>query len=308
MNLKGTRTITHGNLTWIDVHDPSIETLTELKEKFKFHELDVEDCLSENQRSKIDEYSKYLFMILHFPYYDKKSQKVSFEEVDFFLANDLLITVHTNGFKNFVGFFEKTMESKEVRENIMSKGSGFLLYEVIDFMFTTAFPILDNFETSIAILERDVFTLGEQRDMLRDILRTKKNIITFRRVIGPERTVVAQLEHKHKKFLADNLDLYFDDLVDKIEKIWNTLENLKELVESLQDTNESIISHATNNVIRMLTTFSVIMLPLTFITGLYGMNVNLPLAEQNEIFFVLTGVMLFIVLSMLAFFKYKKWI
>lgn len=308
MNLKGTRTITHGNLTWIDVHDPSIETLTELKEKFKFHELDVEDCLSENQRSKIDEYSKYLFMILHFPYYDKKSQKVSFEEVDFFLANDLLITVHTNGFKNFVGFFEKTMDSKEVRENIMSKGSGFLLYEVIDFMFTTAFPILDNFETSIAILERDVFTLGEQRDMLRDILRTKKNIITFRRVIGPERTVVAQLEHKHKKFLADNLDLYFDDLVDKIEKIWNTLENLKELVESLQDTNESIISHATNNVIRMLTTFSVIMLPLTFITGLYGMNVNLPLAEKNEMFFFLTGVMILIVLSMLAFFKYKKWI
>lgn len=308
MNLKGTRTITHGNLTWIDVHDPSIETLTELKEKFKFHELDIEDCLSENQRSKIDEYSKYLFMILHFPYYDKKSQKVSFEEVDFFLANNLLITVHTNGFKNFVNFFEKTMGSKKTRESIMSKGSGFLLYEVIDFMFTTSFPILDSFETNIAVLEKDVFTLGEQRDMLRDILRTKKNIITFRRVIGPERTVVAQLEHKHKKFLADNLDLYFDDLVDKIEKIWNTLENLKELVESLQDTNESIISHATNNVIRMLTTFSVIMLPLTFITGLYGMNVNLPLAEQNEIFFALTGVMLFIVLSMLAFFKYKKWI
>ena len=126
--------------------------------------------------------------------------------------------------------------------------------------------------------------------------------------MAPQRGVVAQIEHKNKKFLPHSLEVYFDDAVDKIEKIWSSLENMKELIESLQDTNESIISHTTNNVIKILTVFSVVMLPLTFLTGLYGMNVALPGAESGAIFMVLTGVMIGIVLTMLGFFKYKRWI
>jgi magnesium transporter len=143
--------------------------------------------------------------------------------------------------------------------------------------------------------------------MLKDILNIKKNIIVFRRVIAPQRSVIAQIEHKNKKFLPESLEIYFDDVVDKIEKIWNSLENLKELVASLQETNESIISHTTNNVIKILTIFSVVMLPLTFLTGLYGMNVALPMADRTETFFMLTALMVLVVATMLGFFKYKKW-
>ena len=230
------------------------------------------------------------------------------EEVDIFIKNNVLVTIHWGALKSLTDMFEECKTGAAKREKIMGHGSGFLLYEVIDELYSDAFPMLDKIERSVASIERDVFNLGEQHDMLKDILNTKKNIITFRRVIAPQRTVIAQIEHKNKKFLPEQLEIYFDDVVDKIEKIWNSLENLKELIGSLQDTNESIISHTTNNVIKILTVFSVVMLPLTFLTGLYGMNVSLPLAGHDAVFLMLTGAMVLVVTTMLAFFKFKRWI
>lgn len=307
MPLKGTREIKHGNLTWIDTKDPDFELLNDLKEKYGFHELDIEDCLSENQRSKIDEYNDYLFIILHIPHYDKRNRRLVSEEVDIFIKNNVVITVHAGVLKPIMDLFEETKESKPDAKEIMGKGSGFLLYEIIDNLYSSGFPILDTMERHVTSLESDVFS-STTHDMLKDILTIKKNIITFRRVIGPQRAVIAQLEHKNQRFMLERLEIYFDDVVDKIEKMWNSLENLRELVETLHETNETILSHTTNNVIKILTIFSVVMLPLTFITSLYGMNVSLPLANHDGVFLIIAGIMIAIVLTMITLFKYKRWI
>ena len=125
----------------------------------------------------------------------------------------------------------------------------------------------------------------------------------------PQRTVIAQLEHKNKKFLSDDLDVYFDDVVDKIEKIWGNLETLKEFVSSMHATNESFLSHNINNVMKVLTVFSVIMLPLTFITGVYGMNIaTIPLLDNPFSFYIISALMVGIIIFMLVVFKWKKWI
>ena len=125
----------------------------------------------------------------------------------------------------------------------------------------------------------------------------------------PQRAIIAQLEHKNKKFLPENLDIYFDNIVDKIEKMWNNLENLQELTVSLHETNESIISHNTNNVIKVLTLFSVVMLPLTFITGFYGMNVEeLPFVACTSAIEIIAGILVAIALGMVLYFRYKKWL
>ena len=125
----------------------------------------------------------------------------------------------------------------------------------------------------------------------------------------PQRAVIAQLEHKNKKFIPEDLDLYFDDIVDKIEKIWNNIGNLQELASSVHETNESIISHTTNKTIKTLTTISVIMLPLTFITGFYGMNiVGLPYAEAQDALRYVFGLLVGVVLLMVLYFKYRKWL
>lgn len=305
---KEVQKIKLGNLTWLDIASPSLGQLEEMGKKYGFHDLDIEDCLSESQRSKIDEYEDYLFIILHFPFYDKRRNLVVSEEIDIFIKNDLLVTVHEGSFKPFLDLYETCQRSEADKEAIMGQGSGYLLYEIIDQMYGSAFPILDKLEKTVAGLERTVFSWTQQKDMLRDILNTKKNIITMRRVIQPQRRVVAQIEHKNKKFLPESLEIYFDDVVDKIEKSWSNLENLKELIESIQDTNESIISHRTNEVIKILTIFSVVISPLTFLTGLYGMNVGLPLAEHPYTFVGIIGVMVVVMSGMVVLLKFKRWI
>jgi len=301
------RSQTLEKLTWIDVEDPNAEVLLTLKEKYGFHELDIEDCLSENQRSKVDEYDDYIFTILHIPFYDKRRQRIVGEEVDIFIKANLLITVHWGGLKPLNDFYDRVEKSLVERKKMMGHSSGYLLYEIIDHLFGTLFPLLDNIEANVTTLEQEAFQ-GGQRDMLKEILNTKKNIIGFRRVMAPLRTVVAQLEHKNKKFLPESLEVYFDDVLDKVEKIWSNLENLKELIESLQDTNESIISHTTNNVIKTLTIFSVVMLPLNLMAGMYGMNVNLPFSTHPYAFFYLAAGMCLVLLVMLIFFRIKRWL
>jgi len=296
-----------GKLRWININDITEKDVKYLERTFKFHHLDLEDCLSENQRAKIDEYPDYLFIILHFPKVTRKSKRIGLSEVDIFVAENLLITVH-NGNSTLNKLFQTCKKKKLIKENFMGSGSGYLLYKVINEMFDAGFPLIDDLSKAINSIERDVFETDLQRDNLEDILLLKKDIINFRRIIIPQRAVVAQLEHKNSKFLPDNLEIYFDDVVDKIEKIWGVLENLKELIESLHETNETIISHNTNNVIKVLTLFSVIMMPLTVITGFYGMNLRLPFENQFNAVWIVAGIMFFVAVTMLAYFKYKRWI
>jgi len=296
-------------LVWTDIINPDKETLDKLKKKHKFHELDLEDCLSENQRSKIDEYANYLFLVLHFPHFDKKKNALVTEEVNIFIGQNYVITIHDGVLRPLLDIFDKCQGGLRDRRKYLDKGSGYLLYEIIDAMLDDGFPMLDYLSRNITSIERSVFgPETEQHDMLKDILVLKKDIITFRRIIAPQRSVIAQLEHKNKKFLPEDLEVYFDDLVDKIEKIWSSLDSMKDLVISLQETNESIISHTITNVMKVLTIFSVVMLPLTFLTGLYGMNVELPYSQHPLVFTGITGVMIMVVLFMMVFFKIKKWL
>lgn len=307
--MENIETIRHKGLTWMNITNPTRAVLDKLKEKYKFHELDISDCLSERQRSKIDEYEQYLFIILHFPFYNRRTKRVETDEVKIFIGQDYVINVHRGLLKPLEDIYEE-IKPPSKRAPYMAKGSGYLLYKIISHLFDTCFPILDDIEDDISDVEKDLFASEtKQKDRLKDILELRKDIITFTRTILPQRSVVAQLEHKNKKFLPHNLEVYFDDVVDKIEKIWNNLENMKALVISLQEINESVISHESNNVMKTLTIFSVIMLPLTFITGLYGMNViNLPQAENPASFgFILLG-MGAIAFAMLVFFKIKNWI
>jgi len=300
--------VSYNGLTWENIERPTEKTVARLSKKHKFHHLDLEDCLSKIQRPKIDEYDKYLFIVLHFPYYDKVSDSILQDEVNIFVGGSYIITL-SPGNKVLNGLFDKVKRRKKVRETYMAETSGYLLYQIIDEMFAACFPLIDNLSAEIDELESSVFELENPRDMLKEILSTKKDIINYRRIIIPQRTLIAQLEHKNKKFLPENLDVYFDDVVDKVEKIYSNLESLWDIITSLHETNESILSHNTNNIIKILTIFSVIMLPLTFVTGLYGMNVaGLPVAQHPLAFFVISGILILIVLAMLVFFRIKRWI
>ena len=146
---------------------------------------------------------------------------------------------------------------------------------MLDDLFDYCFPILDKIGHKLDALEDDVFE-GRSEEVVRDISNVKQEIISYRKIVKPERSTLRLLERHVERFLPEELDLYFDDIVDAAERIWDILDNYKEVVEALEDTNESVISHRQNDVLRFLTVFSVVLLPLSVITGIFGMNVDFP--------------------------------
>ncbi|MBP7670857.1 magnesium transporter CorA family protein [Candidatus Gracilibacteria bacterium] len=296
------------SFNWSDIPKPDESVIDSLQRTYKFHPLDLEDCLSESQRPKIDDYDDYIFMVLHIPIRSGRARHIKTSEVNIFIGPDFVITLHDND-PTIKKLFAECQENRKTREEYLAKGPGYFLYMLTDDLFGSCFPLLDSLGKNINDLESEVFDPDHSRDRLKDILMLKKDIINFRRMIIPQRAIVAQLEHKNKKFLPDNLDVYFDDVVDKIEKVWNNLENLQELTASLQETNESIISHNTNNIIKILTLFSVVMLPLTVITGFYGMNIiGLPFAEHGQATLIIGGLLFGVMVTMFAYFRFRRWI
>jgi magnesium transporter len=298
----------HGSgLTWIHLDGPNLQESQSLANRFDWHALDIEDVLSKRQRPKIDNYPEYLFGVLHFPVYDKTVQRLNAAELDFFLGPDYLVTLPNVELLPVTRLFQRCYDDADLREQLFSKGSGRLLYEVLDDLFDYCFPILDKIGHKLDSLEDDVFE-GRSEDIVRDLSNAKQEIISYRKIIKPERSTLRLLERNVERFLPEELELYFDDIVDASERIWDLLDNFKEVVEGLEDTNESVIAHRQNNVLRILTVVSVILLPLTLISGIFGMNVHFPGFDTVWAFWTIAGVMLGTALGLVAFFRFKRWL
>jgi magnesium transporter len=156
---------------------------------------------------------------------------------------------------------------------------------------TYCFPILDKIGHKLDSIGDEMFE-GRAEDVVRDLSNVKQEIISYRKIIKPERSTLRVLDGRVQRYLPEELDLYFDDIVDAAERIWDLLDNYKEVVEGLEQTNESVISHRQNDVLRVLTVFSVVLLPLTLISGIFGMNVDFPGFGTAEAFWVIIGVMI----------------
>jgi magnesium transporter len=259
-------------LTWVDAVAPDLDTAQALAERFGWHPLDVEDIVSKRQRPKVDDYEddRYLFAVLHFPVYDKAVQRLNAAELDVFIGQDYLVTIPNRELLPVTRLFARCEGDEAYREQLFAKGSGRLLYEVLDDLFDYCFPILDKIGHKLDRIEDDMFE-GAAEDVVRDISNVKQEIISYRKIIKPERSTLRTLERQVERFLPEDLELYFDDIVDASERIWDQLDNYKEVVEALESTNESVISHRQNDVLRLLTLISVTMLPLTLLTGIFGM-------------------------------------
>jgi magnesium transporter len=299
--------VEYDGLRWINIERPAPVDQAWLEEHFEFHPLDYEDVRSRNQRPKIDEYDDYLFIVLQFPVFDKKIGRLNAEELDIFMGQDYLITLPNGPLQPVEYLFERCRTNEEFREQLFSQGPGFLLYKIVDDSFDYCFPMLRKIGGKLERLEEEIF-LGRGEDIVRDISNTKQEIINFRKVIRPERAVLTDLERAKQKFVGDDLEIYFDDVRDAAERIWDMLENYKEVVEALEDTNESLISHRLNNVLRVLTSISVVILPLTLIASIWGMNVKVPGEGSIHAFWVIMIVLGGVLVSMLAVFRRRGWL
>lgn len=301
------QSMTVNGMTWHHSEVLEEADLMKLQKQYTFHQLDVEDCLSDNERPKIEEYPDYLFFIIHLPV--KIGQKVVKEEVNIFIGAHHVITF-AEGKSGAISQLWKELErNKEMSDHFFGNGIGTFLYEILDLLFDRGFPLLDGLTKDLRNIEVELFEQEEGRvNILRDILTLKRNIITMRSILFPQRAMVAQLQHKHHDLIPEELALYFGDLSDAIERQWALLDTAKELSDALQETHESWLGHRTNEIVRILTIFSVTMVPLTFLTSLYGMNINLPFQDHPDAFYYMAGCMVALMSCLLGYFAWRKWL
>ncbi|MGH3079264.1 MAG: magnesium transporter CorA family protein [Gaiellaceae bacterium] len=296
-------------LTWVNVVAPDTETAQALALRFGWHPLDVEDIVSKRQRPKVDDYEDdgYLFAVLHFPVFDQAVQRLNAAELDIFIGHDYVVTIPNRELLPVTRLFDRCQDDERLREQLFARGAGRLLYEVLDDLFDYCFPILDKIAHKLDVIEDEMFE-GRSEEVVRDLSNVKQEIISYRKIIKPERTTLRVLERRVENFLPEELELYFDDIVDAAERIWDLLDNYKEVVEGLESTNESVISHRQNDVLRLLTVFTVIVLPLTMLTGVFGMNVAFPGEGTREAFWIIVAALVAILGGMVGFFRWKRWL
>src|SRR3954469_17138473 len=294
-------------LRWYNIERPRPADRAWLEERFEFHPLDYEDVFSRNQRPKVDEYDDYLFIVLHFPRYDKTVARLNAAELDLFVGADFLITLPNEPLQPLEYLFERCRTNEELREELFSKGPGYLLYKIVDDLVDSSFPMLRKIGNKLERIEEDIFE-GRSAEVVRDISNAKQEIINFRKVIRPQRTTLRDLERNKQRYIAEDLDIYFDDIVDASERVWDMLENFKEVVEALETTNESALAHRSTETVRILTAFSVIFLPLTLIASIWGMNVHVPGQGNAPAFYVVIAFMVVVLVALLALFRRRGWL
>jgi magnesium transporter len=293
-------------LRWLHIERPQLADRAWLEEHFDFHALDYEDVFSRNQRPKVDEYDDYLFVVLHFPRFDKAVGRLNAAELDIFVGPDFVITLPNEPIQPLEYLFERCRTREDQRDTLFAKGPGYLLYKIVDDCVDASFPMLRKMGNKLEVLEEDIFE-GRSGEIVRDISNVKQEIINFRKIVRPQRTALRDLE-RTKRYIPEGLDIYFDDINDASERIWDMLENFKEVVEGLESTNESVLSHQVNDVLKALTAISVVVLPLTLVASIWGMNVGVPGEQSGTAFWVIIVSMLVLLGGMLGFFRSRGWL
>lgn len=300
---------TYKGLTWVNIEQPTKRETDYLAQNYSFNQLDLDDCLSRRQRPKIDEYKDYLFVVLHFPKWHKEVEIARSSQVAIFIGRNYVVTVHAGELTPLVKLFAACRERAAARRMFMSKGSVFLAYRIIDLLVDYCFPIMDKILSKMESVEDRVF--DETAEAAHELAVLRRDIIAQRRIIWPLRAVIIELEAKLKKFTTMDMSVYFGDLLDHLNKIWDTLEECKEVIEVFKDSDYVLSTEHINRVMRILTIFSSIVLPFILISSIYGMNISLPGGiEKGGLlsFVVLLLMAAFVSLGMLYFFHRKRWI
>lgn len=291
------------DIKWIDGVALSAKDIKNTLDKYKIHELDLEACLEWNQRARVDRYEDYNFLIYNFPKYNRKTKVYELNEFNIFFNKDFLITFREFPFSRINKIFENYGAKKVEWEHKEIKiSTWYIIYEITQAMLEKMFNVIKNIKLDIRQLETQVFETGNT-SLVKDIMIKKRNIVVLKHMFKPQVIVLRQLETTINEMYAGEMEVYFEDLEDKLDQIVSEIEILDEYIESVEDAFKTMIDIKTNFVIKVLTIFSAFMLPLTLLTSFYGMNVTeLPLAETNYIY----GFMWVSVVIMMAVYVFLK--
>ncbi|MDO8577186.1 MAG: magnesium transporter CorA family protein [Candidatus Daviesbacteria bacterium] len=310
------QSIRHGKITWIDVKNPTRKEISWLAEEYPFHPLHLEDCISKGQFPKIEQNDedKYLFMLLRLPHLNISEGVITIHQICFFLGKDYLITIHENESDTISGMLEDCKDNAAQRKAYINNSSAHLLYTTVERLTDDLSPLLQKILTEVDEAEDIVF--DDKISGVYKVGQLRRKIVSLRRVIGPLRILLEELKGRINKFSQRDLSVYFVDIIHRVDKTWETLEEARETVDIYKDADFIASSEKTNRILAVLTLIFTLSIPATVIGSFYGMNIMLPggldsgpwtfWGNYTTLILIISGAVTF-ALSMLWYFKKKGW-
>lgn len=299
------RVIEYQNLKWIDILNPSEEEMKFLEEKFGFHPLILKEIKTPTYHPLIESYKAYLFWILHFPNFDSVDRQIQTVEVDLLITQDAFITIRYQDFSDFEEVFQL---AKNNCASYFNKTTGHLVYLLIKGLFHRTIPEIDSIKESIDQSEDQIFQAFDE-NVIEKISMIKRQVLDFVRAIKPQKAIWEDVPEIILGFWGERLKPYFSDLTADYHRLLHLAETHREIVESLHQTSSSLLDHRRNYAIKILTIFTAIILPLSLAASIYGMNLTyLPMAGHPAAFWWFLAGMFLVTISMLYYFRKKKWI
>lgn len=293
-----------GATLWVDLKAPGDAERRLLSEVFGFHPLSVDDAVSALQFPKIETYPGYLYVVLHG--IDAKPQRTQFatRDVDFFLGRNYLVTVHDGDSRSINAVSEVCTR----HEHVLTEGPVALMHRIVDRMVDNYRPVFEEIEARLGNLEDDAFA-GQERLSLR-VMKLKRDVSSMRRVLVPQRDAIGRLARREFSAISDEMAYRFRDVYDHVVRLSEEAVLFQDRITGIFEVNLSSVSNRLNQVMKLLTVMSTIFLPLTVLTGMWGMNIALPTFPGGEDvqFWWIFGLMFAICVAMLAFFRRNKWL
>ncbi len=295
-----------GVVVWVDLAAPSVPESLILSETFGFHPLSVEDAMSEVHYPKIETYDGYLYLILHGIDFHSGDKGFATHDIDFFVGPNYLVTVHDGHSRSI----RDIQESVSRRAQIMNEGPVSLLHRIVDALVERYRPEVEKLEERLEMIEKTVFSQSVPRHLVRSILVEKRQVSSLRRIITPQRDVVARLARREFVNISSEIAFRFRDVYDQLVRIADDAALFQDRINGILEAHLSNVSNRLNEVMKVLTVLTTIFMPLTLLSGLWGMNIPLPHfpGTDREQFWWLIGIMAAIVAGMLVMFRRKHWV
>ncbi len=292
---------------WLDVQHPTEQELTTIAETFQLHPLAVEDASHEHQRPKVEEYEHFFFLVFHTMNLNADTQELVTHELDIFVGQNYLITVHTEP----IEALDEVEQRWKRSSTHLERGIGILLYSLLDTLVDHYFPVVDALVDQAEVLEARLLAGTEaarERQLILDLLALKKQFLAFRRIVTPERDVLNVLTNRDSPFFTEQVTVYFRDVYDHMSRLTDTLDLYRDQLSTIMSANLSIVSNDLNKVMRTLTAMSIILMFNALVAGIYGMNFeHMPELKWQYGYFVVLALMATVSTLLVLFFKHLKW-
>jgi len=278
------------NITWIDIQKPTEGDVEYLEKNFSFHPLVLSELIPSGHRPNVEYHGTYLFFVLHYSALDKPTGMVEKRELDIIVSKDFIITNHYHSIISLKSLFDQVNLYEEVKSEYMEEGTGHLVHAILSGILTTSLNQTEQIERRINHIEEAIFR-GKEKQMVSELSFTKRMLIDVRRVLTPQGETLKSLHSVGNKLWGEEMNPYFGDLLGTYTTTWNTIEEQRETLQSLAETNESLLTTKTNETMKLLTIITTIALPLTFVASIWGMNTSLPFADGMQGFYIVMGIM-----------------